>query len=66
MGCLCSGTRYTARPRRKTVVHIQPPFLRPEVQRQVKLRDNGIPSQDDDVCPSLSNAHLRIVTPPLS
>ncbi|XP_056874825.1 LOW QUALITY PROTEIN: palmitoyltransferase ZDHHC8B [Takifugu flavidus] len=44
--CSPVAPKYTARPRRKTVVHIQPPFLRPEVQRQVKLRDNGIPSQD--------------------
>lgn len=45
-GCLWSDTRYTARPRRKTAVHIQPPFLRPEVDRPLKLRDNGIPSQN--------------------
>lgn len=30
----------------KTAIHIQPPFLRPEVDRQGKLRDNGTQSQD--------------------
>lgn len=41
-------TRYTARPREKTAIHIQPPFLRPGINRQLpaKVRDNGIQSQD--------------------
>lgn len=45
---LSCDTRYTARPYKKTVIHVQPPFLRPEIDRQmpVKVRDNGIQSQD--------------------
>ncbi|KAM7368983.1 hypothetical protein PAMP_013283 [Pampus punctatissimus] len=43
----CTVT-YTARPCKKTVIHVQPPFLRPEINRQmsVKVRDNGIQCQD--------------------
>ncbi|KAM8743839.1 palmitoyltransferase ZDHHC8B isoform 2-T2 [Acanthopagrus schlegelii] len=39
---------YTARPCKKSVIHIQPPFLRPEIDRQMpaKVRDNGIQSHD--------------------
>ncbi|CAG5867470.1 unnamed protein product [Menidia menidia] len=35
---------YTGRPCKKTVIHVQPPFLRPELdqQKQVKVGDNGI------------------------
>ncbi|CAJ1070603.1 probable palmitoyltransferase ZDHHC8 [Xyrichtys novacula] len=46
--CSPISPRYTARPSKKTVIHIQPPFLRPEIDRQmsVKIRDNGIQSQD--------------------
>ncbi|XP_061783236.1 palmitoyltransferase ZDHHC8B isoform X2 [Nerophis lumbriciformis] len=47
---ICSpfSPRYAARPRRKSVIHIQPPFLRPEIDRQasVKVTDNGNHSQD--------------------
>ncbi|XP_054613374.1 palmitoyltransferase ZDHHC8B [Dunckerocampus dactyliophorus] len=47
---VCSPTSpsYTARPRKKSVIHIQPPFLRPEIDRQlsVKVTDNGKHSQD--------------------
>ncbi|KAE8285058.1 putative palmitoyltransferase ZDHHC8 [Larimichthys crocea] len=40
--------KYTARPCQKMVVHVQPPFLRPEIGRQMstKARDNGIQSRD--------------------
>ncbi|XP_062268212.1 palmitoyltransferase ZDHHC8B [Platichthys flesus] len=46
MVCSPISPKYTARPRMKTVVHVQPPFLRPGVNRQmpVKVRDNGIHS----------------------
>ncbi|KAK2888283.1 palmitoyltransferase ZDHHC8B isoform X2 [Channa argus] len=39
--CSPISPKYTARPIKKSVIHIQPPFLRP-----VKVRDNGIQSQD--------------------
>uniref|UniRef100_H3CUH1 Palmitoyltransferase n=1 Tax=Tetraodon nigroviridis TaxID=99883 RepID=H3CUH1_TETNG len=64
--CSPISPKYTARPRRKTAVHIQPPFLRPEVDRPLKLRDNGIPSQNKR--PSATAAELSDVketkTPP--
>ncbi|XP_022071025.1 palmitoyltransferase ZDHHC8B [Acanthochromis polyacanthus] len=46
--CSPISPKYTARPCKKTVIHIQPPFLRPETDRQtpVKARDNGIQSRD--------------------
>ncbi|XP_037609766.1 palmitoyltransferase ZDHHC8B isoform X2 [Sebastes umbrosus] len=46
--CSPISPNYTSRPCKKTVIHIQPPFLRPEIDRQrpVKVRDNGIQSQD--------------------
>ncbi|XP_020485534.2 palmitoyltransferase ZDHHC8B [Labrus bergylta] len=46
--CSPISPKYTARPYKKTVIHIQPPFLRPEIDRQmsVKVRDNGIQTQD--------------------
>ncbi|XP_026209569.1 palmitoyltransferase ZDHHC5 [Anabas testudineus] len=46
--CSPISPKYTARPCRKTVIHIQPPFLRPVLDRQmpVKVNDNGIHSQD--------------------
>ncbi|KAM9841855.1 palmitoyltransferase ZDHHC8B [Aulostomus maculatus] len=46
--CSPISPKYTARPCRKTVIHIQPPFLRPENDRQlpIKVRDNGIQSHD--------------------
>ncbi|KAG7224045.1 hypothetical protein INR49_015302, partial [Caranx melampygus] len=46
--CSPISPKYTARPCRKTVIHVQPPFLRPEIDRQmaVKVRDNGIHSQN--------------------
>ncbi|KAA8584583.1 hypothetical protein FQN60_008368 [Etheostoma spectabile] len=45
--CSPISPNYTSRPCKKTVIHIQPPFLRPETDRQriVKGRDNGIQSQ---------------------
>lgn len=44
--CSPISPKYTARPCRKAVIHIQPPFLRPEIERQmpVKVRGNGIQS----------------------
>ncbi|XP_029301365.1 palmitoyltransferase ZDHHC5 isoform X2 [Cottoperca gobio] len=46
--CSPISPQYTARPCKKTVIHVQAPFLRPEIDRQrpVKVRDNGIQSQD--------------------
>ncbi|KAM3600535.1 uncharacterized protein V6R79_024836 [Siganus canaliculatus] len=46
--CSPMSPNYTARQCKKAVIHIQPPFLRPEIDRQmpVKLKDNGIQSQD--------------------
>uniref|UniRef100_A0A4W6CMT7 Palmitoyltransferase n=1 Tax=Lates calcarifer TaxID=8187 RepID=A0A4W6CMT7_LATCA len=46
--CSPISPKYTARPYKKTLIHVQPPFLRPEISRQmpVKVRDNGIQSQD--------------------
>ncbi|XP_069028444.1 palmitoyltransferase ZDHHC8B [Embiotoca jacksoni] len=46
--CSPISPKYTSRPYKKTVIHIQPPFLRPEIDRQmpVKVRDNGIQSRD--------------------
>uniref|UniRef100_A0A672ZBT7 Palmitoyltransferase n=1 Tax=Sphaeramia orbicularis TaxID=375764 RepID=A0A672ZBT7_9TELE len=40
--------RYAGRPLKKTAVHIHPPFLRPEIDRQMalKVRDNGLQSHD--------------------
>uniref|UniRef100_A0A8C2ZJN2 Palmitoyltransferase n=1 Tax=Cyclopterus lumpus TaxID=8103 RepID=A0A8C2ZJN2_CYCLU len=49
--CSPISPNYTARPRKKTAIHVQPPFLRPEIdrQRQMKVRDNGMQ------CPDLQN-----------
>ncbi|TKS84461.1 putative palmitoyltransferase ZDHHC8 [Collichthys lucidus] len=46
--CSPISPKYTARPCKETVVHVQPPFLRPEIGRQMstKARDNGIQSRD--------------------
>ncbi|KAM4634376.1 palmitoyltransferase ZDHHC8B [Polymixia lowei] len=46
--CSPVSPKYTARPCKKTTVRIQPPFLRPEIDRQMpmKIRDNGIQSHD--------------------
>ncbi|XP_040013612.1 palmitoyltransferase ZDHHC8 [Xiphias gladius] len=46
--CSPVSPKYTARPCKKTVIHVQPPFLRPDIDRQmpVKVRDNGIQSQN--------------------
>uniref|UniRef100_UPI003AACF824 palmitoyltransferase ZDHHC8B n=1 Tax=Centroberyx gerrardi TaxID=166262 RepID=UPI003AACF824 len=46
--CSPISPKYTARPCKKTAVRVQPPFLRPEIDRQipVKVRDNGIQSHD--------------------
>ncbi|XP_071322740.1 palmitoyltransferase ZDHHC8B isoform X2 [Trachinotus anak] len=46
--CSPISPQYTARPCKKRVIHVQPPFLRPEIDRQmpVKVRDNGIHSQN--------------------
>ncbi|PWA26606.1 hypothetical protein CCH79_00000911 [Gambusia affinis] len=45
---ICSpiSPNYRSRTCKKAVIHVQPPFLRPEVDRQmpVKIRDNGIQS----------------------
>ncbi|XP_061656259.1 palmitoyltransferase ZDHHC8B [Phyllopteryx taeniolatus] len=41
--CSPISPTYYARPRKKSVIHIRPPFLRPELDRQlsVKVSDNG-------------------------
>ncbi|XP_077478806.1 palmitoyltransferase ZDHHC8B [Stigmatopora argus] len=41
--CSPISPRYSARPCNKSVIHIQPPFLRPQLDRQlsIKVRDNG-------------------------
>lgn len=61
--CLSCRTRYTARPCKKSVIHIQPPFLRPEIDRQMpaKVRDNGIQSHDlqNRVCANRSHAKVK-------
>ncbi|XP_044190611.1 palmitoyltransferase ZDHHC8B [Thunnus albacares] len=46
--CSPISPKYTARPCKKTVIHVQPPFLKPEIDRQmpVKVRDNGTQCQD--------------------
>ncbi|KAM3873882.1 palmitoyltransferase ZDHHC8B [Diretmus argenteus] len=46
--CSPISPKYTARPCKKAAVHIQPPFLRPETDRQMpmKVRDNGIQSHN--------------------
>uniref|UniRef100_A0A3Q0SH04 Palmitoyltransferase n=1 Tax=Amphilophus citrinellus TaxID=61819 RepID=A0A3Q0SH04_AMPCI len=50
--CSPISPKYTARPCKKAVIHIQPPFLRPEIDRQmpVKVRGNGIQSLQNKVC----------------
>uniref|UniRef100_A0A3B4ZX61 Palmitoyltransferase n=1 Tax=Stegastes partitus TaxID=144197 RepID=A0A3B4ZX61_9TELE len=70
--CSPISPKYTARPCKKTVIHIQPPFLRPEIDRQtpVKVRDNGIQSRDvqNKVCMSaveLSDIKQQKTPPPL-
>ncbi|XP_029941300.1 palmitoyltransferase ZDHHC5 [Salarias fasciatus] len=47
--CSPISPKYTARPCKKAVIHIQPPFLRPELDRQMsaKVRDNGIQSREN-------------------
>ncbi|XP_029025211.1 palmitoyltransferase ZDHHC8B-like isoform X2 [Betta splendens] len=46
--CSPISPRYTARPRGRAVVHIQPPFLRPALDGQTpaKVRGNGLQRQD--------------------
>uniref|UniRef100_A0A8C6TVK7 Palmitoyltransferase n=1 Tax=Neogobius melanostomus TaxID=47308 RepID=A0A8C6TVK7_9GOBI len=46
--CSPISPKYTGRSFKKTTVHVQPPFLRPEIDRQMplKLKDNGIQSKD--------------------
>uniref|UniRef100_A0A8C5G854 Palmitoyltransferase n=1 Tax=Gouania willdenowi TaxID=441366 RepID=A0A8C5G854_GOUWI len=58
--------KYTARPCKKTVIHLQPPFLRLEIERkkQIKVRDNGIQSRDK-VAVESSNVKQLKTPPPL-
>ncbi|KAM6902882.1 palmitoyltransferase ZDHHC8B isoform 2-T2 [Xenentodon cancila] len=44
--CSPISPKYTARPCKKKLIYVQPPFLRPELDRQmsVKVGDNGIHS----------------------
>uniref|UniRef100_A0A665V3X5 Palmitoyltransferase n=1 Tax=Echeneis naucrates TaxID=173247 RepID=A0A665V3X5_ECHNA len=46
--CSPVSPKYTARPIKKTVIHVQPPFLRPEIDGKtpVRVRDNGIHSEE--------------------
>uniref|UniRef100_A0A3B4X8S7 Palmitoyltransferase n=1 Tax=Seriola lalandi dorsalis TaxID=1841481 RepID=A0A3B4X8S7_SERLL len=64
--CSPISPKYTARPCKKMVIHVQPPFLRPEIDRQmpVKVRDNGIHSQDK-VSVELSDIKQLKTPPPL-
>ncbi|CAK6959498.1 palmitoyltransferase ZDHHC8B [Scomber scombrus] len=44
--CSPISPKYMARPYKKAVIHVQPPFLKPEIDRPVKVRDNGIQCHD--------------------
>ncbi|TNN81214.1 putative palmitoyltransferase ZDHHC8 [Liparis tanakae] len=46
--CSPISPNYTARPHKQTAIHVQSPFLRPEIDRQrpMKVRDNGIQAPD--------------------
>ncbi|XP_076019741.1 palmitoyltransferase ZDHHC8B [Genypterus blacodes] len=46
--CSPISPKYTARPCRRTDICVQPPFLKPEIHKQMplKVRDNGIQSQE--------------------
>ncbi|XP_068191297.1 palmitoyltransferase ZDHHC8B [Antennarius striatus] len=46
--CSPISPTYTARPCKKMEIHVQPPFLRPDIDRQMqgKVRDNGVQNQD--------------------
>lgn len=59
--------RYTGRPFKKTAIHVHPPFLRPEVDLPLKVRDNGIQSQDGQkkVCSKQFHQLIQL-SPPLS
>uniref|UniRef100_I3K960 Palmitoyltransferase n=1 Tax=Oreochromis niloticus TaxID=8128 RepID=I3K960_ORENI len=65
--CSPISPKYTARPCRKAVIHIQPPFLRPEIDRQmpVKVRGNGIQSLQNKVSVKLSDIKQPKTPPPL-
>lgn len=62
------SSSYTERSFKKTVVHVHPPFLRPELDRQMaaKVGDNGLQSLalQNKVCMNAEvfSHHLRIVT----
>ncbi|XP_030006308.1 palmitoyltransferase ZDHHC5 [Sphaeramia orbicularis] len=62
--------RYAGRPLKKTAVHIHPPFLRPEIDRQMalKVRDNGLQSHDVQKKRSSAGAvelsDVKLKTPP--
>ncbi|XP_028319308.1 probable palmitoyltransferase ZDHHC8 [Gouania willdenowi] len=60
--------KYTARPCKKTVIHLQPPFLRLEIERkkQIKVRDNGIQSRDKQLSSGAveSSNVKQLKTPP--
>ncbi|XP_034048583.1 probable palmitoyltransferase ZDHHC8 isoform X2 [Thalassophryne amazonica] len=63
--CSPISPNYTERPWNKTAVHIQPPFLRPEIDGETspKVRDNGI--QSKDVQNKLSTVgDIELKTPP--
>uniref|UniRef100_A0A672HEV1 Palmitoyltransferase n=1 Tax=Salarias fasciatus TaxID=181472 RepID=A0A672HEV1_SALFA len=64
--CSPISPKYTARPCKKAVIHIQPPFLRPELDRQMsaKVRDNGIQSRENKVSVELSDIK-QLKTPPI-
>ncbi|XP_033979215.1 probable palmitoyltransferase ZDHHC8 isoform X1 [Trematomus bernacchii] len=64
--CSPIAPNYTARPCKKAVIHVQAPFLRPEIDRQrpVKVRDNGIQSQDLQNKRTSAGAVEPVKTPP--
>uniref|UniRef100_A0A672ZEA9 Palmitoyltransferase n=1 Tax=Sphaeramia orbicularis TaxID=375764 RepID=A0A672ZEA9_9TELE len=58
--------RYAGRPLKKTAVHIHPPFLRPEIDRQMalKVRDNGLQSHDRSSAGAVELSDVKLKTPP--
>uniref|UniRef100_A0A4W5M679 Palmitoyltransferase n=1 Tax=Hucho hucho TaxID=62062 RepID=A0A4W5M679_9TELE len=66
---ICSpiSPKYTARPIKKSTVHIMPPFLRPETDRQIpiiKVRHNGVQRHDLQSKVSLSLHSKPLIPPP--
>ncbi|XP_029371958.1 probable palmitoyltransferase ZDHHC8 [Echeneis naucrates] len=65
--CSPVSPKYTARPIKKTVIHVQPPFLRPEIDGKtpVRVRDNGIHSEEKQTLAGAVASDLKqMKTPP--